>query len=415
MAIFSPFAFQADQGTGVLAPWNGTFGTGFNNTTNSIVRNTFDGGLLITGPFTTYKGAAALRAIKLDSSGTQQTLDTTGTTFASGTGRIMCADPSTGRVFAGTTAGNFFRAWNVAGVEDSGWPTFNGTISDMKIYGGYLYCVGNFTTVNGSTTYGNFVRINLTTKAVDASYTYLTKTVSSAGESWYIDFDAVNDRAYVGGPFTNIDGVAIRFLYKIVLSTGARDTSWTHNQLVRTSSSALSFSPVVQSDGKVLVGGAFLEKVVSGVTSAGCNFGRLNTDGTVDTSFIIPTLEVGFSTRKIGLLPTANNYIYPGNFSDVQLQRFPDWVGTNYNQNGFIRTTDGDGSYDTTLYYPSAMGVTVPTLSRRSISDILVQSDGSFIGTSAGTRWQNGLDGAPNTNYIYAINADGTLRNSAYV
>lgn len=413
MAIFSPFAFQASQESGVLAPWAGTFGTGFNNTTTSIVRNTYDGGLLITGPFTTYKGNAALRVVKLDSEGTQQTLDTSGTTFASGAGRIMCVDPTTGKVFAGTSAGNYFRAWNAAGVEDTGWPTFNGAITDMKIYGGYLYCVGNFTTVNGSTTYGNFVRINLSTKAIDTSYTYLTKTVTSVGESWLIDFDIANDRAYVGGPFTTIDGVGIRFLYKIVLSTGARDTSWTHNQLVRTSSTALYFSPVVQSDGKVMVGGPFLEKVISGVTSQGYNFARLNADGTVDTSFNIPTAgEVGWSTRKIGVLPSGK-YIYPGNFSNTQLGYLPGWVGTDYDQNGFVRTEDGE--YDTTLYNPAAMGVTVPTLSRRAITDILIQSDGSFIGTSAGTRWQNGLDGAPNTNYIYAMNADGTLRNSAYV
>lgn len=410
MAIFSPFAFQADQGTGVLPPWNGTFGTGFNNTTNSIVRNTYDGGLLITGAFTTYKGNAALRAIKIDQYGTQQTLDTTGTTFASGAGRIMCVDPATGRVFAGTTASSYFRAWNAAGVEDTGWPTFNGAISDMKIYGGYLYVVGNFTTVNANATYGNFVRINLSTKAVDASYTYLTKTVTSVGESWYIDFDAANDRAYVGGPFTTIDGVAIRFLYKIVLSTGARDTSWTHNQLVRTSSTALSFSPVVQSDGKVMVGGAFLQKVVSGVTSNGYNIGRLNSDGTVDTTFNIPTAgEVGWGTRKVGVL-SDGKYIFPGNFSSTQLAFLPGWVGTDYDQNGFVRL-DNDGDYDTTLYNPSAMGVTVPVLSRRSISDILVQSDGTFIGTSPGTRWQN----SEVTNYIYAMNADGTLRTSAYI
>jgi len=413
MSIFAPFAFQADQGSGVLAPWNGTFGTGFNNTATSIIRNTYDGGLLITGAFTTYKGAAALRVVKLDSFGTQQTLDTTGTAFASGTGRITCVEPSTGRVFAGTTASPYFRAWNAAGVEDTGWPTFNGTISDMKINAGYLYVVGNFTQVNGSTTYGNFVRINLTSKAVDASYTYLTKTVSSAGESWYIDFDIPNDRMYVGGPFTTIDSVGIRFLYKIVLSTGARDTSWTHNQLVRTTSTALTFSPTVLSDGKVLVGGAFLQKVVSGVTSAGCNVGRLNTDGTVDTSFNIPAAEIGFGTRKLVTQPDGK-VLMPGNFSNTQMPSIPGWTGTDYDQNGLIRLLS-DGNYDTTLYNPTAMGVTIPVLSRRSITDILIQSDGTFIGTSVGTRWQNGNDSAPNTNFIYAWNGDGTLRNSAYV
>jgi len=410
MSIFAPFAFQADQGSGILAPWNGTFGTtGFNNTTNSIIRNTYDGGLLLTGAFTTYKGNAALRVVKLDSFGTQQTLDTTGTAFASGAGRITAVDPTTGRVFCGTTTSDFFRCWTAAGVTDTGWPTFNGTISDMKIYGGYLYVVGNFTQVNSNTTYGNFVRINLTTKAVDTSYTYLTKTVTSTGESWYIDFDIPNDRAYVGGPFTTIDGVGIRFLYKIVLSTGARDASWTHNQLVRSSATALSFSPTVLSDGKVLVGGPFFQKVVSGVTSAGFNIGKLNTDGTVDTGFNIPSAEIGFGTRKFVVQPDGK-ILMPGNFSNTQMPNIPGWVGTDYDQNGVIRLLS-NGNYDTTLYNPTAMGVTIPVLSRRSISDILVQSDGSFIGASPGTRWQN----SEVTNFIYAWNGDGTLRTSAYV
>lgn len=414
MSIYAPFAFQADQGSGVLAPWNGTFGTGFNNTTNSIIRNTYDGGLLLTGAFTTYKGNAALRVVKLDSFGTQQTLDTTGTAFASGAGRITCVDPATGRVFCGTTASDYFRCWDASGTTVTGWPVFaGGGISDMKIYGGYLYVVGNFTSVDGNTTYGNFVRINLSTKAVDSSYTYLTKTVTSAGESWYIDFDTANDRAYVGGPFTTIDGVGIRFLYKIVLSTGARDTSWNYNQLVRTSSTALSFSPVVQPDSKVLVGGPFFQKVVSGVTSNGYNVARLNADGTVDTSFAIPSAEIGWGTRKLAVLPD-DKILMPGNFSNTQMPSIPGWVGTDYDQNGLIRLLS-DGNYDTTLYNPSAMGVTIPVLSRRSITDILVQSDGTFIGTSVGTRWQNGNDGAPNTNFIYAWNGDGTLRNSAYV
>lgn len=410
MSIFAPFAFQAETAAAGFGPWNGTFGTGFNNTTGFITRNNYDGGLIICGPFTTYKGNAALRVVKLDINGTQQTLDTTGTAFASLSGRCAAVDTATGRVFAGTQASTYFRAWNASGVEDTGWPTFNGAISDMKISGGYLYCVGNFTSVNGNATYGNFVRINLTTKAVDASYTYLTKTVSSAGETWYIDIDEANDRAYVGGPFTNIDSVGIRFLYKIVLSTGARDTSWNYNQLVRTSSTALSFSPTVQSDGKVMVGGPFLQKVVSGVTSTGYNIARLNSDGTVDTGFNIPTAgEVGWATRKVGLVSTGK-YIYPGNFSSTQLGYLPGWVGTNYNQNGFVRL-DNDGDYDATLYYPTAMGVTVPTLSRRGITSILVQSDDTMIMGSAGNRWQN----SEVTNYIYAINADGTLRTSAYL
>jgi len=410
MSIFAPFAFQAEEAAAGFGPWNGTFGTGFNNTTTFLTRNNYDGGLIICGSFTTYKGNTALRIVKLDINGTQQTLDTTGTTFASNATRCAAVDTATGRLFAGAQSSTYFRAWDAAGVEDTGWPTFNGAIVDMKINGGYLYCVGNFTTVNGNTTYGNFVRINLTTKAVDASYTYLTKTVSNANEAWYIDFDTANDRMYVGGPFTTIDSVGIRFLYKIVLSTGARDTSWVHNQLVRTTSTSLSFSPVVQSDGKVMVGGAFLQKVVSGVTSNGYNIARLNADGTVDTGYNIPTAgELGFGTRTIGTFSTGK-YLFPGNFSSTQLPYMPGWVGTNYNQNGFIRI-DNDGDYDATLYYPTAMGVTVPTLSRRSVTNNLIQSDDTFICTSAGNRWQN----SEVTNYIYAMNADGTLRTSAYL
>jgi len=261
MSIFAPFAFQAEAESGALAPWNGTFGIGFNNATTSIVRNTYDGGLVITGTFTTYKGVAALRVVKLDTAGTQQFLDTTGTNFASAAARISCVDPTTGKIFVGTSASTYFRAFNVNGTEDTGYPTFNGAISDMKISGGYLYCVGNFTTVDGNATYGNFVRINLATKLIDTSYTYLSKTVSNVSETWFIDIDSANDRAYVGGPFTTIDGVGIRFLYKIVLSTGARDTAWTHNQLVRSDSVNLTFSPMVLHNGKVLVQGAFLQKV----------------------------------------------------------------------------------------------------------------------------------------------------------
>lgn len=130
--------------------------------------------------------------------------------------------------------------------------------------------VGTFTSYSGSNT-NRIVRIN-----TDGSKDQTFITGSGLNNDGTEVKVFTNGKIYVGGDFTSYSGSSINRIARIN-SDGTLDTTFSvgtgFNNTVRTITS--------QSDGKIMVGGAFSQ--YNGVTVGGIV--RLNNDGTQDTSF----------------------------------------------------------------------------------------------------------------------------------
>jgi uncharacterized delta-60 repeat protein len=215
-------------------------GAGFNN----VIYGTDvepNGKVIVAGAFTTYSGSSTntTRITRLNPNGTQDT------SFVTGTG------------FSGFTAN----------------PSHLSVESDGKIYAG-----SGFTTYSGSTV-NNFVRIN-PSGSIDLTFP-LQLPASRAGFSTTVrSLFISSSNIYFFGDFTgfrpNAGGL-------IRLNTdGTQDlTFYTGNNIA---SGANPYKILVLNDGKILVmGGSMTPYSGSNLTSP--FFFRLNSDGTLDTTF----------------------------------------------------------------------------------------------------------------------------------
>ena len=142
----------------------------------------------------------------------------------------------------------------------------------------------------------------------------------------------------IGGSFTAVNGVTRSSLARLN-SDGTTDTAFN----VQLGTNALVFAAVVQTDGKIMIGGRF--SGVNGINRP--NLARLNSDGTLDTSFNATVEQLN------------NLVIQPdGKYLAVSNQR--------------LYRLNSDGSPDS--------GFTSPGLSTGgSFTDLAVLNDGSII------------------------------------
>ena len=271
------------------------YGSGFDNNVTSMAIQS-DGKILVGGGFTTYNGTDANDIVRLNSDGS---IDTS---FVSGTGfnyiAMSMAIQSDGKIlvggafttYNGTTANRIIRLNSDGSVDTSfvsgtgfsngnGWGHVNSISiqSDGKILVG-----GDFTTYNG-TTAKRIIRLN-SDGSIDTSF------VSGTGFSGHVNSISIQSdgKILVGGAFYNYNGTSANYIIRLN-SDGSVDTSFDSGEEFN----GHVISMAIQSDGKILVGGGFTS--YNG-TSANYII-RLNSDGSVDTSFVSGT---GFN----------NGYIY---------------------------------------------------------------------------------------------------------
>jgi len=262
--------------------------------------------LLIGGAFTNYTTLTPYVA-KLNADGSVDTSFSQSGTGLSGAVRSVELGQISGKIFVGgsfTTYNAISRPYiarlNANGALDTTFAPvgtgLNGAVNylvaesnESKI----LVC-GEFTTHNAVTA-NRLIRLT-SAGAVDTTFIYGT----GFNAVTYTAAQLFNGSYIIGGDFTTYNGVARARLAKINYS-GSLDTTFT----VGTGFNGAVRSIHIQSDNKILVGGDFTSYNGTSVN----RLIRLNSDGTIDSTFTIGT---GFNNTVLSIKEQLDNKILVG-------------------------------------------------------------------------------------------------------
>jgi uncharacterized delta-60 repeat protein len=309
-------------------------GTGFTIRTASVAIQS-DGKILIGGDFDSYNGTTIKKIARLNSNGT---LDNTFTSPSKIYSWMWVRDisiQSDNKIIIG---GDYLERLNSDGSLDTsfnpGAKGFNGYISIVTTQDdGKILVGGGFTSYN-DTAVNYIARLN-----VDGS---LDETFNFGGLGFD---DCVNTIALqsdgkilVGGWFTSYNGTTANNIVRLN-SDGSLDTTF--------NSGGLGFDNYIntialQSDGKILVGGDFS----SYNGNLANNIARLNSDGSIDASF---NMEEGFNGdwERVYFVTIQNDdKILVGGYFTI-------YNGTEVNN---IVRLNTDGSMDTTFNQGTGFG-----------------------------------------------------------
>lgn len=234
-----------------------------------------------------------------------------------------------------------------------------------------LYCIGNFTSYKG-TSANRIVKINKTNASIDSSFNYGTGFTGGAVNSLVIDSGG---KLYVAGAFTNYNGTSINRIIKLN-TDGTIDSSFN----VGTGFNGQVRSLKIDSNGKIIALGDFTTyRDVSANRIV-----RINTDGTRDATFNVGTgfdnsaTDVSFtSTGK--LIVVGNNFTtYNGNTTPASICRL-----------------NTDGTYDNT-FQPAGFNMPLyrGRIELRLAGGTIQNSFGGTFGISPGRNIFNSTSGS---------------------
>jgi uncharacterized delta-60 repeat protein len=283
--------------------------TGFNNPVNSFDINSI-GQIIVGGTFTTYQGISRNRVALLNTNGSLDLGFSVGTGFDNQVQKVKFQ--SDGKILVG---GNFLTyngssanricRLNTDGTLDG---TFNigtglgNTARTIEVQSdGKILVGGDFVLYNGTTT--NFIcRLN-TDGTLDGTFNIGT------GFSNTVIFIKIqpDGKILVGGNFSSYNGSPVNRICRLN-TDGTLDGTFTigggFNNIVN--------SIDIQSDGKIIVGGAFT--IYNGLTLVN-RICRLNTNGTLDTSFGCTPVEGANNTVISVAVDGLDNVCVAGNFT----------------------------------------------------------------------------------------------------
>jgi uncharacterized delta-60 repeat protein len=194
----------------------------------------------------------------------------------------------------------------------------------------------------------------------------------------------------VGGSFTTLNGSTIPACFIRLNTDGTLDTAFNANLGTGFNNNNVH-SLSIQSDGKILVGGNFTTLNGSAVPA---RFIRLNSDGTLDSAFNV-NLGTGFDNAIYSCpVQTDGKILLGGYFTTLNGSAVPA---------RFIRL-NSDGTLDTAFNTNLGTGLN-NTVGSSAINTISVQSDGKIlIGGYTST-----LNGVSIAEMLTRLNSDGTL------
>ena len=343
------------------------FGSGFDDVIFSTAIQS-DGKIVVGGDFSSYNGTGASKIIRLNTDGSRDTSFVIGTGF-SGTYPWVrsIAIQSDGKIvvggnfanYNGTSASKIIRL-NTDGSIDTSFVIgtgFNSSVFSTDIQSdGKILVGGYFSSYNG-TSANKIIRLN-TDGSVDTSF------VTGTGFAALIKLITIQSdgKIVVGGNFSEYNGTNANKIIRLN-SDGSRDTSF----VIGTGFDSDVNSIAIQSDGKIVVGGefywyngTFVKRII-----------RLNTDGSVDNSFVYGD---GFNGYANSVAIQSDGKIVVGG-------QFQSYNGTNAN---YIIRLNSNGSIDTSFVYGTGFDGDVESITIQSNGKILVGGYfTNYNGTSA--------------------------------
>ena len=325
-----------------------------------------DGGILFVGKFDTVNSISRIAVARILPAGNVDLNFPPTNFFTTGTAADQIALLPDGRYIVGS-GGRLFR-FNADGTADASFvsPAGYSIVQRFAVdaQGKILVTFGN--PQNGG--YAYVTRRLNQDGSFDASFAVSLATVGTVS----VLASQPDGKLIYGGDFKTIGGIA-RVNFARVNADGSLDTTFNGG-------SGFDVAPrviVVQSDGKILVGGAFT--VYDGAARRGII--RLNSDGSLDNSFntILGDGEI------YAIAPRGDGKIYlGGTFTAVN----------NQTRKGIARL-NADGSFDASFN---------PIFGDSTIRAVIAQSDGKVLigGTFTGV---NGF----NRSNLVRLNADGSL------
>jgi uncharacterized delta-60 repeat protein len=329
-----------------------------------------DGKIVIGGSFLTVEGITQNRIARLNTDGSLDTgFNTGGTVGVSGDVQAI-AIQSDGKILIGgffvTARGvtqNSIARLNADGSLDTGFNTggtigFNGPLYAFAIQSdGKIVVGGQFTTARG-VTQNSIARLN-TNGSLDTGFNTggtvgLGGTVSVA----YALAIQSDSKIVVGGQFTTARGVT-QYSITRLNTDGTYDTGFNTGSNVGTDLGSEVFAVAIRSDGKIVIGGAFVN--ARGVVQN--NIARLNTDGSRDTGFNTGG-TVGTSSQVSAVaIQSDGKIVIGGSFLTAR----------GVTQNRIARLNTADGSLDTGFNTGGTVGV------GSTVYAIATQSDGKIV------------------------------------
>jgi uncharacterized delta-60 repeat protein len=329
-----------------------TVGTGFNNSVWSFAKQV-DGKMIVGGQFTSYNGNLENCIIRLNTDGSKDTSFNTGTGFDNTTVNTIVVQPD-GKILVGGGFGSYngiaqfyIIRLNIDGSVDSSFNTgagFNsGGVNKILLQtDGKILVGGDFTNYNGITE-NRIIRLN-SNGSKDSSF--------NAGSGFNANVleikKQLDGKILVGGVFTSYNGTTENYLIRLN-TDGSKDTSFNTG----TGFDEPIYTIELQNDGKILVGGAFTSYNGTNKNS----IIRLNTNGTIDTSFNIQSglnyiLVLNIKTQTDEKIMISGNYSSLNGSSLYGIMRFysDGSIDTTFN-NGFDSAIVGVSEVENGTFY----------------------------------------------------------------
>jgi len=339
--------------------------------------------IFIGGRIVEYNGTERQFIVKTNSSGTLLTEFNLGLSINQ-TQDVTCMgfNSSGDLLYAGYNLDSLVRVNSTTGARQQTIATVNATITQSKFIidntNDKIYIGGWFTSIQGISAQ-RLARLNLSAMTIDTSFNTTTGFVNTEDvQDMVLQPDG---KLIVLGQFTSYKGVSINRIVRLNSDASIDPTFQTSGATFGFNGNISRNCTVLQSDGKVIVGGAFT--TYSGVTSN--RIIRLNSDGTIDNTF---TIGSGFNAAVTCVALQSDRKILVGG-------SFGAYSGLS---NAYIVRLNTNGTKDLTF--------TASTVS--TVTSITVQNDGKILIGSGYITQVNGT----NVNQVCRLNTDGSIDNT---
>ncbi len=327
-------------------------GTGFGATRVNTIAIQSDGKIVVGGSFSTINGVTSNRIARLNSDGTPDTTFTTniGTGFGSSVYRVGIQ--SDGKIIAGGIFStlNDVSTTTIARLNSDGTPDttfttnigtgFDNDVQTLAVLSNDKIVVGGLIENFNGTSIHFFTGLNS-----DGTLDTTFNTNLGTGFGNFVETIAIqsDNKIIVGGSFTTINGVTSNRIARLS-SVGIPDTTFTTN--IGTGFDGTTRTIAFQSDGKIIVGGAFGS--VNSVTS--------NYVARLDGDVFAPTVTTGSSSAITTTTATlAGNITVTGGENSTTR-------GVEYGlTTGYGTTSSASGSFSTGAYTTDITGLTCGT------------------------------------------------------